>query len=121
MRQGKDNAKDDLNAVRQRAYAGSNFVYQYPNADDVEKGLDKDLQLAIFREREKELLMEGHRYYDARRNGVEYVQRFFKIYSYLSPQDIEDGALYQGIVETAFSNNDLLRQNVYWNKRTQNQ
>ena len=121
VRQGKDNAKDDLNAVRQRAYAGSNFAYQYPNADDVEKGLDKDLQLAIFREREKELLMEGHRYYDARRNGVEYVQRFFKIYSYLSPQDIEEGALYQGIVATAFSNNDLLRQNVYWNKRTQNQ
>ena len=113
--------------MRRRAYWGkekpanpeNRYAYEYPNADDVAKGLDGDLQLAIFREREKELLQEGHRYYDARRNGVEYVQRFFSDYATLSETDIRDGALYAAISATAFDNNDLLRQNVYWNRREQ--
>lgn len=127
VRQGKQNAVDDLNEIRRRAYVGDRkiseneevFDYAYPNADDVKRGLDKDIQLAIFREREKELFLESHRYYDARRNGVEYVLRFMTPYAGLSAQDIEDGALYMGISPTAFRDNDLLRQNVYWNKRQQ--
>lgn len=126
-RQNKANAVDDLNMIRHRAYVGDRedtegkeiYNYAYPNADDVAKGLDKDIRLAIFREREKELFLESHRYYDARRNGVDYVLRFISPYAGLSDEDIQDGALYMGISGTAFEDNDLLRQNVYWNKRLQ--
>lgn len=117
VRQNKTNAVEDLNRIRRRAYGDDSHAW--PNAADVEKGLDKDMQLAIFREREKELFQEGHRYYDARRNGVEYVQRFFPPYATLSEQDILEGALYMGIANSAFDNNDLLRQNIYWNRRLQ--
>ena len=117
-RQGKANAVDDLNTIRRRAYGDDSHAF--PNADDVASGLANDIQLAIFREREKELILEGHRYYDVRRNGIEYVRReLLPCYAALSDQDIEDGALYYGISSTAFENNDLLRQNVYWNRRQQ--
>lgn len=117
VRQNKPNAVEDLNRIRRRAYGSDD--YAWPNADDVAKGLDQDLQLAIFREREKELFEEGHRYYDARRNGVEYVQTYIPHYKFVTEQDIKDGALYAAIGSTAFMNNDLLRQNVYWNRRNQ--
>lgn len=113
VRQGKSNAVDDLNAIRKRAYG--NDEHAFPCADDK----TNDLQWAIFKEREKELFQEGHRYYDARRNGVEYVQRSFPPYAKLTSQDIREGALYMGIVGSAFDDNDLLRQNVYWYRRQQ--
>lgn len=51
-------AKDDLNVIRRRAKAT-----EYPAAGE------SDIRMAIFREREKELLYEGHRYYDVVRNN----------------------------------------------------
>ena len=85
----------------------------------MKKGLDKDIRLAIFREREKELLLEGVRYYDARRNGVDYVRKLRAMYEKLSDQDIAKGALYQGLDDSSFEENDLIRQNEYWNGRIQ--
>lgn len=114
----------DLNLIRERAYGNANF--NYPCADDVAKGLDTDLRLAIFREREKELMFEDHRYYDVVRNGWgrdggrDYVRtELTRAVSRLTDQDILDGALYMEVSESAFTNNDLMRQNVYWNRRRQ--
>ena len=109
VRQGKENAAEDLNTVRERAYG--NREHDYTSAEG-------DLQLAIFREREKELLLEDHYYYDVRRNGVDYVRRELPgAYPKLSDQDIKDGALYLMINSLNFEENDLMRQNVYWNRR----
>lgn len=114
----------DLNRIRERAYGNANF--NYPCADDVEKGLANDLQLAIFREREKELMFEDLRYFDVVRNGWgqnggrDYVRtELTETISQLTDQDIAEGALYMEIVDAAFTNNPLMRQNVFWSKRRQ--
>lgn len=114
----------DLNEIRERAYGCKDF--NYPCADDVAKGLDVDLRLAIFREREKELMFEDHRYYDVVRNGWgrngerDYVRmELSEAVSRLTDQDILDGALYLKVGTRAFENNDLMRQNVYWNRQNQ--
>ena len=126
-RQGKANAVDDLNMVRRRAYG--NDSHAFPCAEDVENGLAEDILLAIFREREKELLHEGHRYYDIVRNGMCYLrgedthdyirEEISEAYSRLTDQDILDGAIYYGVSSNSFENNDLIRQNRYWNRRMQ--
>ena len=85
-RQNLPNAADDLNAIRERAYG--NRMHDYDPARD------GDLQYAIFHEREKELFFEFDRFYALRRNG----------------------ALYYGVPDDAFTANDLMRQNVYWNE-----
>ena len=98
----------DLNEIRKRAYG--NDEHKYTAAEG-------DLQLAIFREREKELLFEDHRFYDIRRNGIDYVRRELpEAFGKLTDQDIKDGALYMDIALKAMTNNDLMRHNVYWNK-----
>ena len=126
-RQGKANAVEDLNEIRRRAYG--NDSHAFPCAEDVENGLANNLQLAIFREREKELLLEGHRYYDIVRNGWCYLRgedtydyirnEISEAYARLTDQDIQDGALYLMLAEWCFIDNDLLRQNRYWNRRMQ--
>lgn len=117
----------DLNRIRERAYG--NNQHNYPSARDREEGLDSDLTLAIFREREKELMFEDKRYYDIVRNGMntfnghgsyDYVrQEIGNMYGTLSEQDIKDGALYMGVYNGSFYMNDLITQNIYWNKRAQ--
>ena len=73
--------------------------------------------MAVFREREKELIFEDHRYYDVRRNGIDYVRRELpEAFGKLSDADIQDGALYLDIDANAKTENDLMRHNVYWNK-----
>lgn len=117
-RQGKAGAESDLNEIRRRAYGDDNHKYV---------AAEGDLRLAIFREREKELLFETDRYYDVRRNGVEYIRReispaktgLISPFSQLTDQDIEEGALYYGVPNSSFKNNDLMRQNIYWNKYLQ--
>lgn len=71
-----------------------------------------DLQREIFHERERELFGEGHRYYDAVRNG--YLEELGSAYRSLSQQDIKNGALYLPVNERAFNKNDLMTQNTYW-------
>ena len=126
-RQGKANAVDDLNEIRRRAYGDDSHAF--PCAEDVENGLAGNIQLAIFREREKELLFEEQRYYDIVRNGMCYLRgedtydyirnEISDAYAKLTDQDIKDGALYLMISDMCFQNNDLLRQNRYWNRRVQ--
>lgn len=126
-RQGKANAVDDLNVIRRRAYG--NDGHAFPCVEDMENGLAGNIQLAIFREREKELLHEYHRYFDIVRNGwcflrgedtYDYIRKeISEAYAQLTDQDIQDGALYNALTEEAFVNNDLMRQNRYWNRRFQ--
>nr|WP_289623374.1 RagB/SusD family nutrient uptake outer membrane protein [Gabonibacter chumensis] len=79
-----------------------------------------DVQLSIFRERERELLFEDTRYYDAVRNGLEYVRRELpEAFGRLTDADIRNGALYYPVNTRAMENNDLVLQNVYWNTKVQ--
>ena len=106
-RQGLANAADDLNTVRERAYGNRSHDY-VPT--------EGNLQDVILREREKELLFEFYRFYDLRRNGIEYVKTISPQFEALTDDDIRNGALYYGVPGAAFQENDLMRQNVYWNE-----
>ena len=51
--------------------------------------------MTVFREREKELLVEGYRYYDIIRNGLDYVHSFLEGgYQTVTQQDCIDGAFF---------------------------
>lgn len=98
-------AVDDLNTIRERAHAKRYDITEY----------NGDLRYAIFKEREKELLLEGHRYYDIIRNG--YVTTELEGgYQTASEQDFIDGALFFATPMEAFDKNPLMRQNTYWFK-----
>ncbi|WP_270516830.1 RagB/SusD family nutrient uptake outer membrane protein [Sanguibacteroides sp. AM78-02pH3A] len=102
---GKDNlAKPDLDRVRARAGVSGYSVSEGP------------IYRAIFKEREKELLLERHRWYDMVRTGY-WKTDMTKEYSELTDQDIEDGALYLPVHNGAFNSNKLMRQNRYWFKQ----
>ena len=101
---GDSRAKDDLNRIRERAGAAL-----YPAAGD------GDLQYAVFKEREKELIAEGHRYYDVVRNQY-FRTELSPAFSRLTDQDVKDGALFLPISKSAFAINDIIRQNRYWAK-----
>ena len=101
-----EGAIDDLNKIRERANAKLYDASEYGG----------DLRYAIFKEREKELLLEGQRYYDIIRN--DYVRMELKgNYQTVTNQDLKDGALFLMIGDGAFSQNPLLRQNTYWHNR----
>ena len=103
---GQDLAKSDLNKIRDRANA---TPYPAPG--------ESDIQLAIFKERERELLFEGHRYYDIIRNGLEYIHTYMDgNYKTLDQQDVKEGALFLPLDTDAFTLNDIIRQNIYWSK-----
>lgn len=96
----------DLNKIRERANAKLYESSEYGG----------DLQYAIFKEREKELLIEGYRYFDIIRNG--YVNRELNgNFKTLSVQDMKDGALFLLINESAMRGNPLMRQNTYWHRK----
>ena len=101
-----DLAKADLNKIRNRAHA---TPYPAPG--------ESDIQLAIFKERERELLFEGHRYFDIIRNGLEYIHTYMDgNYKTLDQQDVKEGALFLPLYTDAFTLNDLIRQNIYWSR-----
>lgn len=104
---GNDAAKDDLNTIRRRAHADL-----YPAEGDL------NLQDAIFREREKELIFEGHRYFDIIRNGEAYILNELEAgkNGIITPNTLKEGILYYPINIRAFSLNEKLRQNLYWSK-----
>lgn len=97
-----DGALQDLNTIRDRAELPA-----YEGAKDAES-----LRKEIFRERERELFGEGHRYYDVVRNG--YLNELSYVYQALSQQDIQNGALYLPVNKGAFNKNELMKQNIYW-------
>ena len=67
----------------------------------------------IYKEREKELIMEGQRYYDAVRNG--YLKELSDEYGALTDTDIKNGALYLPVnSNTLLKKNPLMTQNTYW-------
>lgn len=98
-------AVNDINVVRGRA----NAVLYNPS----EYG--GDLRYAVFKEREKELLMEGHRYYDIIRNGYAR-QELQGGFLTASDQDFADGAFFVLVHPQEFERNPLMRQNRYWLK-----
>lgn len=104
----KEGAIEDLNTIRKRAGADL-----YRGSED-----NGDLQMTVFREREKELLMEGYRYYDIIRNGLNYVRIFLEGgYKTATQQDYIDGAFFLMNKSIDFKENPLMRQNLYWLKR----
>lgn len=100
----------DINTIRTRANSPLYDRSEYNN---------RDVRYAVFKEREKELLMEGHRYYDVIRNGYARteLQGGFRT---ASDQDFKDGAFFLIISPSSFpsdfANNPLMRQNIYWSR-----
>lgn len=95
----------DLDFIRNRARATAYSASEYSG----------DLQYAIFKERERELLLEGFRYYDIIRNNYVRTELLGR-HRQLSDQDIIDGAMFISVPVGAFSKNPLMRQHVYWSK-----
>jgi hypothetical protein len=100
-----EEAITDINAIRTRANADLYAPSEY----------NGDLRYAVFKEREKELLMEGHRYYDIIRNGYAR-QELQGGFLTASDQDFIDGAFFILIHQQEFARNPLMRQNKYWLK-----
>lgn len=100
-----DNAIADLNRVRARSNATLYGVNSEPG----------DLRYTIFKEREKELLWECHRYFDIIRNG--YYSEISPEFGALTEQQIKDGAIYAPVNSSSFMNNPLMIQNIYWASR----
>lgn len=96
----------DLNTIRDRAKARPYDVSEYGG----------DLRYAIYKEREKELLMEGNRYFDVLRNGY-YKTELYGNFRTVSDQDVVDGVFFNSLEEPLFWDNPLMRQNTYWLKR----
>lgn len=92
----------DLNRVRQRSNASLYGVNTEPG----------DLRYTIFKEREKELIWENHRYFDIIRNG--YYSEISEAYGKLTQNDIQRGAIYVPVGIDAFNDNPNMTQNAYW-------
>ena len=98
-------AQTDLNAIRARA-----GITNWPNANET-----SDLQLAIFRERERELIFEGYRFFDIIRNGYHKTE-LPAAWANMPDNDIMDGAYFLPVGTNAFTRNDLMRQNTFYMK-----
>lgn len=109
VKTGQDGlAQSDLNRVRSNANAVA-----YPGGRDDGRGL----QYAIFHEREREFLMEGHRFFDVVRNGMEYINKELRgSFTTMTQSEVKDGAIFLPIFDDAFKLNSLLRQNLYWSQ-----
>ena len=100
-------AVNDLNEIRRRAYGNRDHDY---------KASEGDLRYIIFKEREKELLFEGHRYYDVMRNGY-WKTELTSVFANMSEDEFKLGAQYYPVHVNAFYHNDLMRQNEYWQSK----
>lgn len=100
-------AVQDLNRIRKRAKAEL-----YPGQEDTE-----GLQMAIFKEREKELIYENYRWYDIRRNKDYYKTQLPANFRILTDMDVKEGALYYPVIEDAGDYNSLMTPNKYWYKK----
>lgn len=99
-------AIDDLNTIRRRANATLYNASEHGG----------NLRYTIFKEREKELLVEGGRWYDVLRNEY-YKTELYGGFRSVSPQDIIDGVFFGALTGSYFWDNPLLRQNTYWLRR----
>lgn len=98
-------AIDDLNRIRGNANADLYNTSEY----------NGDLTYAIFKEREKELLWEGHRFFDIQRNHLWRTELTGSAREF-TDQDVIDGALWLPVSTGAFYENDLMRESAFWNK-----
>lgn len=103
-RLGRADAAEDLNDIRARAYGDRSHDYT---------AAEGDIRLAIFRERERELLYEGHRFFDVMRNGY-WKTELTGAFAIMSEEEFAKGAQYYPVHENAFNLNDLMIQNEYW-------
>ena len=86
-----------LNAVRERR-----------GLDPYNRQTNGDLIDAIFRERQRELMGEGHRWYDLVR--FHKIKKSDKVYNNL----IDNDGIYWPIAESVLAQNNKLMQNNYW-------
>lgn len=100
-----DLAIADINVIRERANA---ILY-----DASEDG--GDVRRTVFKERERELLYEGHRYYDMIRNG--YIRELSNGFARATDQDFIDGCFFFAVSpDDLDGRNTALRQNTWWNR-----
>lgn len=100
-----DLAIADVNVIRSRANAAL-----YNASED-----NGDVRRTVFRERERELLYEGQRYFDMIRNG--YIRELSKGFSKVSDQELVDGCLFYALPSYIVGGrNTALRQNTWWNR-----
>lgn len=108
-RQGKTGpAIADLNRIRERAYGSDEGNY---------RASEGDLRYVIFKEREKELLWEGKRWWDIVRNDYWKTELWEFHRTRMTQADVDNGALYMPVVLAAFNENPLMLQNRYWQSR----
>ena len=74
------------------------------------------MRYTIFKEREKEFLIEGGRWFDVLRNEY-YKTELYGGFRNVSAQDIIDGVFFGALQSSNFWDNPLLRQNIYWQRR----
>ncbi|MCT4587209.1 MAG: RagB/SusD family nutrient uptake outer membrane protein [Carboxylicivirga sp.] len=109
VRLNKDDlAIEDINEIRRRSnaplYESSEF--------------EGDVQMAVFKEADREFILEDERYPRIIRQGESYVREFLLgNFKTASISDFTDGAFFAPYDDGPFANNDLMRQNVYWSKR----
>ena len=100
-----DLAIADINVIRSRANAAL-----YNASED-----GGDVRRTVFKERERELLYEGHRYFDMIRNG--YIRELSDGFAKATDQDFIDGCFFYAISPYLLDGrNTALRQNTWWNK-----
>ncbi|HJF72012.1 MAG TPA: RagB/SusD family nutrient uptake outer membrane protein [Butyricimonas virosa] len=105
-----DLAAKDLNRIRERAYGNRSHDYNAATEGN-------NLRYIIFKEREKELLWEGKRWYDIVRNGYWKTELSKFHATQMTQQDVDNGALYMPVGYPAFNENSLMTQNKYWQAR----
>ena len=72
-----------------------------------------ELLMAVFEERERELFLEGHRYYDIVRFGY-YREKLHGKFKTLTDEDVKNGALYLPVSLDMNRYNTLGTQTPYW-------
>ena len=98
-----DLAIDDLDEIRGRA-----------GLPPYSAAVNGDLKLAILKERQRELYLEGFRFDDLTRNGE--LRNMVASFAEMTDTDMEDGAAYLPVADGAFVKNPQMRQNVYWKR-----
>lgn len=101
-----DDARKDLNTIRNRVWL------------DDWTGADADLYLEIFRERSRELLGEGHYFYDLVRTGFITDPDYAKIPTRpdMTQTDFDEGAWTWPVAQRAFIDNPNMEQLRYWQR-----
>lgn len=104
-------ATNDLNIIRQRRYNVDHMGLQNANSNDYvaySQAKHGSLIEAIFKERQKEFMGEGMRWYDQiRYHKIKQSNPAFM-------NMIETGAIYWPISKDLLAQNPLLKQNSYW-------